>query len=281
MIPREAWPLLPTTRRALAETIADGRHEWQSATGFVASVRAAVRFGVALVVAICASAAREVASALISPFPLRWLVAACVLSVALPTIPLWRAGFHLHRWPRPDECLLAFLATLPISTYLSAVPGRRSERVPVGGMSVLIALMLMLTLVLALPIAQAGFFARSIGGQLYLPVPASIAIGFGLPCLVVCICELLVLERARRHRRRAFLSVLVLLSPILTLTLQSALSSSSSVMPTGLGFALFWLTVALPIAAVWMMLVLRESGDGVHNRPSRLDDCTGANEVKA
>lgn len=262
MIPRGAWPLEPATRRAIAETLADGRHEWQRAEDVADCLRVAARFSAAIVSVIFQSAWRETVTAMSSPLPLRWLIVAGALSMALPTISLWRGGLHLQRWPQPDECLVAFLATMPISVYLSALPGRRGDRLPVAGMTVVITLMLVLTLLLALPIAQAGFFAQVTGGQLYLPVPGTIQLGFGLPCLILCVCELLVLERARAHRRRMFLSLLVPLLPILALTLKSAMPSSAIASSTGVAFAIFLLTAALPLAGMWAVLVRHSADEG-------------------
>lgn len=269
MIPRDAWPLEPATRRAIAETVADGRHEWERAESMAAHVRAAARFTLALTRALAMASARECAAALHSPLAWRWLVIGAAMALTLPLLALLRAGWHLQRLPSANrflvDVLVAFLVTTPISVYVAALSGRRDARVPVGGMAIFVGLFVALVLLLALPVVP-QFFTQAIGGRLYVPVPLPQIVGFGAPCVIVCLCALLVADSARRHERRAFVSILGVLLPIAAITIELQLKSwmrSSSARPLGgWDIAEPLLAAALALAVLQFVLVRGASHTG-------------------
>ena len=260
MIPLSALPLEPATHRAIAETIADGRHEWLQAQTPFARASANIRFTFAITRTLVTSSMRELKVALGSQAAWMWFAFAVIFTGAL-FLMTGRARGGAPRAYAYEFCLM-FLTTTPVTVYASALMGRRTTRVPVGGLAVFVTGVFGLALTVALPIAQARFFTQFSNGRSYMALPWTVFVGFGLPCLLLSVLALLFAERARRHERRAFLSILGFLLPIGAIAVTMRFRIGPTGGPWGFGWVL--LTAAMPLAMMWLVLVRQSHPQGAN-----------------
>jgi hypothetical protein len=243
--------------RPLRETIADARCEWRRA-GADGKLRVAAVLPLALLRVLIMTMRLECAAALRSPFAWRWLAMAAVIAFALVTLPRMGSGGSILNLPRLTDYLTAFLLTTPVSLYAVAFTGARTERVPVRGMAVFVGLVIGTTLLFGLPAALAHQFASVSGGRLYLPTPWPLAVGYAVPCLVLCVCALVVAERVRQHHRRAFLASLALVLPIAMQVLYKE-AGLNRFLSTAAGLAVAQLMAAIPLVVMAAILVRSKS----------------------
>jgi len=242
---RDPGSLESASRRAISETIADGRHEYQRAASLPARIRATVHFALALSRVLVMASTRECTAALRSPFAWRWLVVSVTLAAFLPSIHLFGRGFPFERLPALLDVVMAFLFVAPVTLLLVALSGNRSARVPVAGMTTLAAIVFTIALLLGLPLALARTFDSFASGRTFVMPDWLMVLGFGLPCIAFCWCALTLADRARSHARRAFVSSLAILLPITGFLLTMQWRSSVS---HGLEIAVVFLAAAIPLA---------------------------------
>jgi hypothetical protein len=254
--PRGALPIEPVTRRAISETIADARHEWQRAESMSAKCLAIMRFAVALTRAIAMASVRECALALRSPFAWRWLAIGVGMTVALLAVSAASAGLPPGRqWiPRAEWFLVTFFVTTPLSVYIAALTGRRDIRVPVVGLTMFVGAVLAFALLLVLPTIQSQFYTTFTARAREVASLSAIAYGLGGSYLVFCFCALQVAECARDHHRRDFISVLGFVLPVCARTLFMQFAPPF-LRHVGLwGIVALPLTAALPLALMWFVV---------------------------
>ncbi len=234
--------LTPSVERSLSELTADARHEWRHARSGAMKLLVVAGLPIAIARVLIMSATRECVVAMRSPFAWRWIASSLVLAIVLPSMV---RGIPFGRSPRLLDIVGAFLFVSPATLLLVSLMGRRTVRVPVAGMTTLVAFVVTGVLLVGLPIALARTFDLFDNRRLFVMPDWLMVVGFAIPCIAFCWCALNLADRARIHARRAFISSLAILLPIAGLVLAMPWRSAVS---RGFEIAVVFLAAAAPLA---------------------------------
>lgn len=208
----------PTSSRrmpssVLAQTWADGRHEWSQATTVAHRMMAIARLGVALVRAGVLVTVADSQRAIHTPFVRRWLVASLTLACLLWIDVVFRAG-HYHPAYMVDLGQLHLLVMLPVLAVLAFAQRRDADTALLGSVAV-VEVVVLVWLLFLLPLGMATRYASFYGDRVYVPPPVAVLVAWGLSIAAASTATLVVSSRVIRHPRRPFLTCLAFLLPML------------------------------------------------------------------
>lgn len=197
----------------IAQTWADGRHEWSQATTAAHRVMVIARLGVALVRAGALVTVADSQRAIQTPFVRRWLVASLSVACLLWIDVIFRAG-HYHPAYLVDLGERHLLVMLPVFAVLAFARRRDADTAFLGPVAVVEAVVL-IWLFLLLPLGMATRYASFYGGRFYVPPPMAVAAEWVMAMAAASTAILVLSSRVIRHQRRPFLTCLAFLLPML------------------------------------------------------------------
>ncbi len=201
-------------RGPLAQTIADGRHEWQRAENGAQRVTAATRFIAAVARVLILVTWTDAGRAIRTPFMRQWIVGTTLVStglwLALPWLQQRRGSTHFYL---VDLGEIFVTLMMPAFVVLS-MTRRRDIAVPRAGATAVVIGVLLLWFLILLPLGLSARYTSFYRDVLYAPVPWLITVQYVLADAILAWTVIALFDRVTVHARRPFLSALSLLLPI-------------------------------------------------------------------
>ena len=204
-----------TPSSVLAQTWADGRHEWSQATTVAHRMMAIARLCVALVRAGVLVTVADSQRAIHTPFVRRWLVASLSVACLLWIDVIFPAG-HYHPEYFVDLGQLHLLVMLPVFAVLAFARRRDADTALLGSLAI-VEVVVLVWLLLLLPLGMSTAYPVSYRGRFYVPPPVAVLVAWVLSMAAASTAILVVSSRVIRHPRRPFLTCLAFLLPILAI----------------------------------------------------------------
>ncbi len=214
-----AWPLEPTARQAVEETVADGRHEWRAAGSAVQRAFVALRLVAAITRAVVGGSWRDLQRPANAWRSIAWISLSLVVTV---TVTLF-APSGIPFSARPNILVSIFVMTSPITLCLVALCGRRGSRLPVLSATVLAFSVIAFVLLAIVPFTMPLAYPAAFKGRAFVMMLAGYLAGNLLAALAVTLAGLLLADRVINHARRGFMTLMALLLPFLGLLLEQRL----------------------------------------------------------
>lgn len=258
------------TARALAQTMADGRHEWRRATNTSQRLVAGLNLAGALARVLACLTWTDACKAIETAFVRRWLLGTTVLSASLWAVfPLlqhgsWPAHFYLV-----DLGEIFVMLAMPAFLLLS-LARRRDSRVPRLGTVTIVIATVMVWLVVLVPLGLPARYA-AFHGRLYAPVPWFSVLQWLLVTTALAWVAIGLTDRVIVHDRRPFLTVLSLLLPAFLIMLAARANADFQPLLAAwrvVPYAEFAAAATFGAATLWAGLAweshsnLQGSGDG-------------------
>ena len=202
-----------TPAHVLAQTWADGQHEWADATTARDRIGVIARLGVALLRVCVWVTAAESRKAIHTPLMRRWLVVSVSLAFLLWMDVVFRPGHHPAYLVDLGERHL--LVMLPVLAILAFARRRDADTALIGSVAV-VEIVVLTWLFLLLPFGMAARYTSFYAGRVYVSPPMAVLTKWVLSMAVASTAILVVSGRVIRHQRRPFLTCLAFLLPILT-----------------------------------------------------------------
>jgi len=251
------------TDRVFAQTMADGRYEWQRASSVWERVMAVLKLGGALARVLAVVIWTDAWRAAETSFVRRWIAGTTLLSVSL-----WAGVPLLRRVHEPHFYLVdlgqIFMTLMMPAFLLLALTRRREAAVPrLGTLAVTVGTLLAWFLIL-IPLSLAARYTAWYHDHIYVPVPWVLVLQWLVVATALAWASLGLADRVIVHERRQFLTVLSLLVPALLAVLAARVQS---------GFAPLWVAwrvapytacaaaAATGVAMLWAGLVFESRAE--------------------
>ena len=201
-----------TSSHVLAQTWADGRHEWAQAASLASRVSVIARLVVALLRAGVLVTVADAQKAIHTPLVRRWLVASFGLALALWIGVAVRPG---RPWYLVDLGQVHLVVMLPVLAVLAFARRRDRDDASLLGSVVVVEAVGLIWLLLLLPLGFAARYAAAYHGRTYVAPPVQGLAEWVLLMAAASAAILAISARVIQHPRRPFMTCLAFLLPVL------------------------------------------------------------------
>ncbi len=209
----------PALRQVMDQTLADGRHEWRTASSAAGRTLAALMLIAAITRAIIRCSWRDLQRPANAWLPIVWLSVSVSLSFALGLFA--PSGTPFPAWP--NLLVSLFVMTAPITLFLVALCGRQGTRLPVLSAMLLAFSVIAFVLLVIVPFTMPLAYPAAFKGRAFAMMPARYLVPNLVAPLAVALTGLLLADRVINHARRGFMTLMALLLPFLGLLLEQRL----------------------------------------------------------